>query len=221
MGKTENAIGSPKRNWTQEPWFSLGWLQLGTKLTEAHAINLDFRYWILEAKARFGFRLCENVWKASEDAAKVKEVRVRRLMCVESFVLFRFAHLSLTRSKYPCWPPTHTQTHRHTPSLCIPDGQITGHGKTICSRDSITYKHRHPAGLCWDEIVYFRSLLSHTYLILREQAGVGQLVAFGVICVDMKTSWRLNMKWRPHHINVRLNMTDKVGRRLSSASPIV
>lgn len=36
-------------------------------------------------------------------------------MCVESSVLFRFAHLSLTRSKYPCWPPTHTQTHRHPP----------------------------------------------------------------------------------------------------------
>lgn len=121
--------------------------------------------------------------RASEDAAKVKEVCVRRLMCVESSVLFRFAHLSLTRSKYPCWPPTHTQTPPR-----IPDGQITGHGKTICSRDSITYKHRHPAGLCWDETVYFRSLLSHTYLILREQADVGQLVAFGVICVDMKTS---------------------------------
>lgn len=74
------------------------------------------------------------------------------------FVLLKCAHLSLTRSRDPHRPLSHTRPHTHP---YIPDGQITEHGKAICTRGSITHKHRHPT---FQGHECFRSLFLHLSL---------------------------------------------------------
>lgn len=185
-----------------------------TELREAYVINLYFRCWVLEIKSSLNFMSVVlkmyEICRASEDAADVwllvnskpsSGVCVHvcvlwfcRLFFFCGFVWFVLNTCLWPGPKTPHCSQTHTYTLTHT---CIPDGQITGHKKTICSRGSITHKHRHPAGLYWDRTVYLRSLLLNMF----DTRGAKRLVAL--------VEWNKLHVWRVESFVVKI--TDCTG----------
>lgn len=152
-----------------------------------------------------------EVCRTSEDAAEVqhwllvnsksKSVRVRAcvrgrscvLWLLWGFVRFKPAHLSLTRSKDPHWPPTHahTNTPRHTgwPDYRAQENHL---------QQRLNYTQT--SASCWpllgkDCLLQVTSL-THTCLIQEEHADTIQLVTLA--------EWNELYVWRDESFLVKI-----------------
>lgn len=142
-----------------------------------------------EVKSRF----CLSVWRCMKSAECLRMLFQERLLvnskpksvcacvCIYGFVLFRLAHLSLTRSKDPHGPPTYTHKHTHP---YIPDGQITGHRENHLQQ---RLNYTQTSASCWPllgrDCLLQITTHTHTCLIEEEQTNTWQWL----VCLE---SWK-------------------------------